>query len=89
MQATEIAKQPAQARRSQKKQPAPLSERLAYTPGEFASLCGKHPVWGYRRIYAGDVKAISSAGNMLIPRAEVDRFLNAATIFNPKQKAGK
>jgi hypothetical protein len=75
--------------RTQKKNPVPLSERLAYTPAEFASLFGKHPVWAYRRLYAGDIKALANVGNLMIPRTEVERLLNSASVFDGKQKRAK
>jgi hypothetical protein len=55
--------------------------RVAYTPSEFAALFGRHSSWGYRRIYAGDVKVINPSGSMLIPASEVDRLVGAADIY--------
>lgn len=57
------------------KNSAPLSERLAYTPTEFASLFGKQKVWGYRQIYKGRVKVLKTVGQILVPRSEVERIL--------------
>jgi hypothetical protein len=45
-----------------------------YTPAEFAALFGRHPSWGYRRIYAGAVGVLSGSLTLLIPQCEVDRF---------------
>ena len=56
-------------------QPLPLNERAAFSPAEFAALCGRSPTWAYRQIYAGRVKPISGCGRLLIPRSEVDSFL--------------
>ena len=43
-----------------------LNERLAFSPGEFAAALGRSPTYGYRQIYAGRIKPISDAGNLLI-----------------------
>jgi len=57
------------------REPIPLIERAAYSPAEFAALCGRSPTWAYRQIYAGRIKPISGCGRLLIPRSEVDSFL--------------
>ncbi|MGH7983241.1 MAG: helix-turn-helix domain-containing protein [Candidatus Udaeobacter sp.] len=61
----------------------PLSERAAFSPAEFAALCGRSPTWAYRQIYAGRLKPISDCGRLLIPRSEVDSFLARKTEYNP------
>jgi hypothetical protein len=76
-----------QSRAARKPQPINLSDRLVFSPAEFAALNGKSATWGYRRIYHGDVKVISTAGRILIPRTEVDTFLARADQYNPKAKA--
>jgi Helix-turn-helix domain len=53
-----------------------LSERLAVSPAEFSALVGRSPTYGYRLIYAGLLKPIRGYGRLLIPRSEIDRFLN-------------
>jgi hypothetical protein len=60
------------------------SDRVAYSPTEFAALFGKHQTWGYRQLYKGTVKAITHCGRIMIPRGEVDRLLRSATIYNGK-----
>lgn len=65
------------------RKPIPLSERLAYSPAEFAAVLGKSPTFGYRTLYRGHIKAISNAGRLLIPRSEVDAFLAKAAQYNP------
>ncbi len=72
----------ANQRRSQKKRYLPFSERATLSPEEFAAQFGKQKVWTYRQIYAGRVKAITGFGNMMIPRAELDRVLNSAEKFS-------
>ena len=57
-------------------------ERVACSPGEFATLFGKSQTWGYRQIYAGKVKTITDHGRILIPAAEVDAILKAAGVYN-------
>ncbi len=60
---------------------APL-DRVAFSPGEFASLFGKSQTWGYRQIYAGKVKTVTEIGRILIPAAEVERILGKAGTYN-------
>lgn len=60
----------------------PAFNRVAYSPGEFASLFGKSQTWGYRQIYAGKVKAITEHGRILIPAKEVEKVLESAGIYN-------
>jgi len=67
-------------------------KRVAFSPGEFASLFGKSQTWGYRQIYAGKVKTIAQHGRFLIPAAEVERILDKAGTYDGlklKMKAPK
>jgi hypothetical protein len=73
-----LMRENANRRPSQKKQLIRLSQRAALTPTEFAALFGKQKIWAYRQIYAGRVTAITGFGNMMIPRAELDRILESA-----------
>jgi hypothetical protein len=66
------------------------TDRVAFSPGEFAALFGKSQTWGYRQIYAGKVKTITEYGRILIPAAEVERILGKAGTYDglkPKVKA--
>lgn len=68
------------------------SQRVTFSPGEFATLFGKSQTWGYRQIYAGKVKAITEYGRILIPAAEVERILATAGIYDglkPKPSSKK
>jgi hypothetical protein len=60
----------------------PAMSRVAFSPGEFAALFGKSQTWGYRQIYAGNVKAITAYGRILIPAAEVEAVLKTAGIYD-------
>jgi hypothetical protein len=62
-------------------QPLPL----ASSPAEFARLFDRHPTWGYRRIYAGDIRVLRQAGRMLIPRSEIERFLGETVVYTGKE----
>lgn len=62
------------------------TNRVAYSPGEFAELFGKSQTWGYRQIYAGKVNAITEHGRILIPAKEVERVLESAGIYNGREK---
>ena len=57
-------------------------DRVAFSPGEFASLFGKSQTWGYRQIYAGKVKTVTDLGRILIPAVEVERVLGKAGAYN-------
>ena len=57
-------------------------KRVAYSPGEFAALFGKHQTWGYRQLYRGTVRAITQCGRILIPRSEVERLLSSAKTYD-------
>jgi hypothetical protein len=61
----------------------PLSERLGYSPAEFAALFGRSPTWGYRQIYAGRVKPVADCGRIIIPRTEVESVLARRREYNP------
>ena len=58
---------------------------LASSPAEFARLFDRHPTWGYRRIYAGDIRVLRQAGRMLIPRSEIERFLSQTVVYAGKE----
>lgn len=60
--------------------------RVAYSPGEFATLFGKSQTWGYRQIYGGKVNAITEHGRILIPAKEVEKVLESAGIYSGKEK---
>jgi Helix-turn-helix domain len=61
----------------------PLAERAAYSPAEFAALCGKSPTGAYRLIYAGKLKPITEFGRILIPHAQLDAVLARCAECNP------
>jgi len=75
-----------QSRAARKRRRINLNERLALSPREFGALLGKSATFGYRAIYRGWVKPISDCGRLMIPRTEVDRFLERSAEYNPKPK---
>ena len=75
-----------QSRAARELEAIDLTQRLGFSPKEFAALNGKSATWGYRRIYHGDVRVIANAGRILIPRSEVDAFLARTAEYNPKPK---
>ena len=75
MQCKEVHGKRAQTQSRVARKPIPLVERAAFSPAEFAALCGRSQTWGYRQIYAGRIKPISDCGRLLIPRSEMDSFL--------------
>ena len=54
---------------------APMADRVAYSPSEFAALFGRSSTWGYRQLYAGRIQRLKDCDSILIPRSEVERFL--------------
>jgi hypothetical protein len=83
MQNNQLLGQRAQTQSRVAREPIPLGERAAFSPAEFAALCGRSPTWGYRQIYAGRINPISGCGRLLIPRSEVDSFLARKAEYNP------
>ena len=81
------AKRKARRRERIKRTLAECLGRLAFSPFEFGHVLGKSETWAYRQLYNGTVKAISDAGRLLIPRSELDRFLDRASQYNPQSKA--
>jgi hypothetical protein len=66
-----------------------LVNRAAFSPSEFSRLFGRDPSWGYRQLYSGRVRAITSMGRILIPRNELERVLALAEPYNPKPRKPK
>jgi hypothetical protein len=64
-------------------------KRAAYSPAEFAAVCGRHPSWAYRLLYGGKVRALTDLGRILIPASELDRVLSNAAPYNPKPRKPK
>lgn len=63
--------------------------RAAYSPKEFAELCGRHTSWSYRLLYRGKVKALTDVGRLLIPASELERMLSSAAPYDPKPRKPK
>ncbi|HEV2692913.1 MAG TPA: hypothetical protein VG347_08475 [Verrucomicrobiae bacterium] len=58
------------------------TQRVTFSPGEFAALFGKAQTWGYRQLYSGKVKATTEYGRIMIPASEVERILATAGIYD-------
>lgn len=67
----------------------PINERMAYTLPEFAALFSHERSWAYRQVYCGRVRTISDMGQLLIPREEVERLMNHASIYERSKKLSK
>jgi hypothetical protein len=66
-----------------------LDGRLAFSPSEAGIACGRSPTWGYRKVYDGTFRLLDDVdGRMLIPRAEIDRFLSRVAKYAPQPKNG-
>jgi hypothetical protein len=79
--------QRAQTKSRAAREPIDLNQRFGFSPKEFGQANGKSATWAYRQIYAGRIRPISDCGRLIIPRAEVDRFLARAGEYNPQPKA--
>jgi hypothetical protein len=79
--------QRAQTQSRAAREPIDLNRRFGFSPKEFGQANGKSATWAYRQIYAGRIKPISDCGRLIIPRSEVDRFLERAAEYNPQPKA--
>jgi hypothetical protein len=73
----------------ERNQQSSLDNRIAYSPGEFAALFGKHQTWGYRQLFRGTVKAITQCGRIHDPRCEIDRLLRSAKPNNGKIRSDR
>lgn len=65
-----------------------LAERRAYTIAQAAELLGVHKVSVYRRLYSGELKVLKGFGQLMIPAAELNRFLNDVTAYTPRRQRG-
>ena len=83
-----IRGQRAQTQSRVARKPIPLEQRAAFSPAEFAALCGRSPTRAYRQIYTARIKPISDCGRLLIPRSEVDSFLARKAEYNPATIGG-
>jgi excisionase family DNA binding protein len=61
-------------------------DSLAYTIAEAAKLLGVHRSSLYRRVVAGEIRVLRGLGVTRIPAAEIDRFLAATKIYEPKKR---
>jgi hypothetical protein len=89
MQCSISHRQRAQTQSRVARESIPLTERLGYSPAEFAALFGRSPTWGYRQIYAGRVKPIADCGRIIIPRAEIESVLARRREYSPTQTRGR
>lgn len=66
----------------------PLLERAMFTLREFAALHGRHECWAYRLYYARKLRVSTISGQLMVPRAELERLQReAATIAdNPRAR---
>lgn len=63
-----------------------MTEKVAFSPKEFAALFSKEQSWGYRQIYAGKISTITEYGRILIPAAEVEKILASAGRYEGQKK---
>jgi hypothetical protein len=62
------------------------TSRAAYSPAEFAAMCGRHASWAYRLLSGGKIRAVTQLGRLLIPASELQRVLSLAEPYNPQPK---
>jgi hypothetical protein len=65
-----------------------ITQQLALSPAEAAIASGRSPTWAYRKIYDGTFRVISSGGRLMIPRAEIERYIARADKYDPQPKEG-
>ena len=63
-----------------------LANRRAYTIAEAAELLGVHKVSVYRRIYSGEIKVLAGFGRLMIPDAELQKFLGDVKVYVPRRR---
>ena len=56
------------------------AQRLAFSPGEFATLTGLSLATVHRRLASGDIQFNRSGRRVLIPRAELERLVQPAGV---------
>jgi excisionase family DNA binding protein len=64
-----------------------LANRRAYTIAEAAELLGVHKVSVYRRIYSGEIKVLAGFGRLMIPEAELQKFLEDVKVYVPRRRS--
>jgi excisionase family DNA binding protein len=62
------------------------NKRRAYSIAEAAAMLGIHRVTMHRLVVAGKLKPIAGFGRMKISAADLDRFLNETSEYEPKRK---
>ena len=62
--------------------------QFALSPTETAVAFNRSPTWAYRKIYDGTFKVITEGGRLLIPRAEIERFIAKAAKYDPQPENG-
>lgn len=59
------------------------TDRVAFTPIEFASLFGREKTFTYRLLYKGKIKCIKPGnGRILIPANEVQKLIGEAKAYS-------
>jgi hypothetical protein len=61
--------------------PNPLVVPIA----EGAALLHRHPSWLYRKIYDGEVRICKHFGRLMVPIAELEKFVGELTNYTPQK----
>jgi excisionase family DNA binding protein len=62
---------------------------LALTVRQLAQMCGCHTATVYKSLESGDLKIVKRNGRIMIPAAELDRWLGQTMQYVPKIKQTK
>jgi excisionase family DNA binding protein len=58
----------------------------AISINRFAQYLGRHRSTAYRLVCSGKVKVLKTAGIVMIPMSEVQRYLSDTQIYQPKRR---
>lgn len=62
------------------------TKQRAHRVAEAAEILGHHKATTYRLIYSGQLKVIKNNGRIMIPSAEIERYLSTTETYSPKRK---
>lgn len=63
-----------------------MSDKVAYTPVEFAAMFSREKTWTYRLIYSNKIEAIFDLGRIMIPANQIARLESHATRYGNRKK---
>lgn len=64
-----------------------MTDKIIYTPAEFAKIFGREKTWTYRQLYDGKIDAITDYGRTMIPASQIARIEGHARRYKSKTKS--